>query len=133
MDVVIVGGDAALQEGVLQAMRSAGFRAEAFRDAASARDATADAPPLALVVHVNEARRSGAATQIPLRPGGAVILFRDGEHTGASAEQAFGRAVVAELSLPLERARLTALVSRIVERARVTGRDRQPPDPSMSP
>ncbi|HSJ65292.1 MAG TPA: hypothetical protein VK922_15480 [Gemmatimonadaceae bacterium] len=133
MDVVIVGGDAALQEGVLQAVRSAGLRAEAFRDAASARDAATDAPPLALVVHVNEARSSGATSQIPMRPGGAVILFRDREDDRASVEQGFGRTVVAELSLPLERARLTALVSRIVERARVTGRDRPPPDPPMAP
>jgi DNA-binding NtrC family response regulator len=133
MDVLIVGGEAAVQEGVLQAVRAAGMRAEAFADAEAARDAASGDPPMAVVVHLDVARRAESAKQIPLRPGGAVILFRDGESAGASAGQAFGRTVVAELSLPLERARLVALLNRLVERARITGRDRRPPDAPMSP
>jgi DNA-binding NtrC family response regulator len=133
MDVLIVGGDSVVQEGVLQAVRAAGLRAEWCPTGESAREAAADVPPTALVVHVDIAGDADRARQIPLRSGGAVILFRDGERSGESAEQVFGRTVIAELSLPLERTRLIALLNRIVERARITGRDRRIPDPPLSP
>ena len=133
MDVLIVGGECTVQEGVLQAVRAAALRAEWCATADSAREAALESPPTALVVHVDIARDGDAARQIPLKSGGAVILFRDGDQTGASAGQVFGRTVVAELRLPLERARLVALLSRIVERARITGRDRRTTDPPLSP
>jgi hypothetical protein len=133
MDVLIVGGDSTVQEGVLQAVRAAALRAEWCATADSAREAALESPPTALVVHVNIAGQGERARQIPLKSGGAVILFRDGDPVGASAGQVFGRTVVAELTLPLERARLVALLSRIVERARITGRDRHAPDPPLSP
>jgi hypothetical protein len=81
---------------------------------------------------VDLASASEELRRFTLLPGGAVILFRDGDHAGSSNRQ-LDRAVIAELALPLERARLVALLNRIVERARITGRDRRPPEPPLSP
>ena len=133
MDVLIVGGEPAVQEGVLQSVRAAGLVAEGCPDLRCAHEATLEAPPVALVVHVSLTSAGEELRRLPLLPGGAMILFRDGEHAGASAGQPVGRSVIAELSLPLERARLVALLSRIVARARVTGRDRWPPEPPLPP
>lgn len=125
MDVLIVGGDTAVQEGLLQSIRSAGLRAASCADAQEARESATESPPLALVVHVDAAHGGNTPPQLPIRAGGAVVLFRDDAQSEASAPQAFGRTVVAQLVLPLERARLLALLSHLVGRARITGRDRR--------
>lgn len=132
MDVLIVGGNSAVLEGVLQSVRASGLSAEACPDVGCARDAASESRPVALVVHVDLAPASEELRRFTLLPGGAVILFRDGDHAGSSNRQ-LDRAVIAELALPLERARLVALLNRIVERARITGRGRRPPDPPLSP
>jgi hypothetical protein len=133
MDVLIVGGDAALREGVLQSLRATGVTGEGCEDLSGAREIAAAAPPLALVVDAKLSTAQQGAGGIPLLPGAAVILFRDDVSTARPTQQVFGRSLVAELCLPLERARLMALLQRIVARARITGRDRRAPDPPLSP
>jgi hypothetical protein len=133
MDVLIVGGDPAVQEGVLQSVRAAGLDAEACPDVRCASDAAAESPPVALVVHIDHASTGEELRRMALLPGGVIILFHDSDRAGASSRQSFGRAVIAELRLPLERARLIALLNRVVERARITGRDKRPPERPLSP
>jgi hypothetical protein len=133
MDVLIVGGDPAVQEGVLQSIRAAGLSAEVCPDLSCARDSLEEVSPLALVVHetlasaVSELRHSAPSAS------SAVILFRDGTGTRTPFTQSFGRSVIAELTLPLERARLVALLTHIVMRARQTGRDKRSPEPPINP
>ena len=133
MDVLIVGGDAALREGVLQSLRATGVTGEGCEDLSSAREMAVEEPPLALVVDVKLSTAQQGAGGIPLLPGVAVILFREDVRAARPTQQVFGRSLVAELSLPLERARLLTLLQRIVARARITGRDRRTPDPPLSP
>lgn len=133
MDVLIVGGDSAVQEGVLQSVRSAGLVAEWCPDVPSALDAVAEGPPVALVVHADYARAGEELRHLAPAPGGAVIVFHDIEQAPRPIEASLGRAVIAELRLPLERTRLVALLSHLVTRARITGRDRRPPEPPVSP
>lgn len=131
MDVLIVGGDAALREGVLQSLRANGVTGAGCEDLSCAREMAAEEPPLALVVDAKLSTAQQGAGGIPLLPGVAVILFRDDVRAARPTQQVFGRSLVAELSLPLERARLMTLLQRIVARARITGRGRAP-DPPLS-
>lgn len=133
MDVLIVGGDPAVQEGVLQSVRASGLGAEGCADLPCAREAISDGPPVALVVHESLA---GAIAELERRahaPGGAVIVFHDSSEEQPRSTQSFSRSVIAELVLPLERARLVALLTHIVVRARATGRDRRGPEPPLTP
>lgn len=133
MDVLIVGGEPAVQEGVLQAARAAGLTATGCPDIACAREAASESPPVALVLHADLASAGEELRRISLIPGGAVILFRDAESGGASAGRQYTRSVIAELRLPLERARLIALLKHLVARARVTGHDKRSAEPPLAP
>jgi hypothetical protein len=133
MDVLIVGGDPAVQEGVLQSVRAAGLNAEGCPDVRCAREAVSESRPVALVLHADLGSAGEELRDLSPIPGGAVVLFRDADQGDASAGQPFGRSVIAELTLPLERARLIALLNHIVARARVTGHDKRPPEPPLSP
>ena len=59
---------------------------------------------------------------VPLTNGGARLLYRTGSATLLPLIPALQRAILADLTLPLERHRLAALVQSIGERARLTGR-----------
>jgi hypothetical protein len=60
---------------------------------------------------------------IPLAAGGARLLYRAATVPLAPLLPALQRSVLADLTLPLERHRLAALVQSLGERARATGRD----------
>jgi hypothetical protein len=65
-----------------------------------------------------------AALRVPLAVGGATLLYQAGTDSspGDALSLSVQRLVMAELTLPLERHRLLALIQRVEERARVTGR-----------
>ena len=63
----------------------------------------------------------GDAMSIPLASGGSLVLFGDGTERGAFSPT-LQRAVLAELTLPLERTRMVALARTLKERASVVGR-----------
>jgi len=89
------------------------------------------APPLVLVVSRSLASSAGAdLLAIPLAAGGARLLYRAAAVPLAPLLPALQRSVLADLTLPLERHRLAALVQSLGERARVTGRSLRhtPPD-----
>jgi hypothetical protein len=96
-------------------------------------------PPLAAVVERTLAVADPSSLRMPVKPGGATLLFRSGGEE-ASAEPLplpVQRLVMAELTLPLERHRLVALIQRMEERAQVTGRGRRghdtPPEHRAAP
>ncbi len=92
-NVMLVGTDLALLEGLAQSLARLGHRPAVTTSFAEAADLAAIHPPLVLVADRSMASSAGAEM-----------------------------AVLADLTLPLERHRLAALVQSIADRARTTGR-----------
>jgi DNA-binding NtrC family response regulator len=122
--VLLVGGDVALLEGLAQSLAAQGHAPAVTASLAEARELAMSDPPLALVVDRVMASGSGAELlAIPLAAGGARLLYRAAAIPLAPLLPALQRSVLADLTLPLERQRLSALVQSLGERARATGRD----------
>jgi hypothetical protein len=68
------------------------------------------------------AASTSEALSIPLAPGGALVLYRVVGSALVTLSPTMQRAVMADLTLPLERNRLVALVQHVGERAKTTGR-----------
>src|SRR5687768_4047123 len=117
----------ALLEGHAKTLTAAGNRPNVMArgtDAARALDALRADPPLVVVA---ERRLGGELARTPLAPGGALVLFRDSdEEEPTPVPLAVERAALADLTLPLERHRLLALVAYVDERAARTGRAARP-------
>ena len=131
--VMLVGTDAALLEGVAQTLGSAGHRVRLAEGVEEARRVASIDPPMMLVIEralAVEARLLGVRTA----PGGATVLFRVAGAEVPALPAALQRGVLAEVTLPLERQRLAALVSTVVERAHQVGRSRAetPPEAHRS-
>jgi DNA-binding NtrC family response regulator len=121
--VLLVGGDVALLEGLSQSLATLGHTPRVARDLSEARQIASAEPPLVLVADRALASSSGAELLgTPLAAGGARILYRMSSSPMASLLPALQRAVLADLTLPLERHRLAALVQSVAERARLAGR-----------
>lgn len=127
--ILLIGADAALLEGIAQALAAAGHQALTAASVAEAAFIASAAPPLlvvcdrALLAAVADARSLGMA------PGGALVAFGD---PAVPLSAPMRRVVLAELRLPLERSRLVALATHLAARVRTTGRDAQkstPPEP----
>jgi DNA-binding NtrC family response regulator len=121
--VTLVGSDLALLEGLAQSLSALGHQTTVARSLGEARELAVVSPPLVLVVDRMLASDAGAELlSVPLTNGGARLLYRTASSTMAPLIPALQRAVLADLTLPLERHRLAALVQSIGERARMTGR-----------
>lgn len=121
--VTLVGSDLALLEGLAQSLSALGHQTTVARSLGEAREMAVTSPPLVLVADRAMATDAGAELlSVPLTDGGARLLFRTSSGTMAPLLPALQRAVLADLTLPLERHRLAALVQSIGERARMTGR-----------
>jgi DNA-binding NtrC family response regulator len=121
--VMLVGRDAALLEGLAQSLAAHGHVPRVARTLAEGRELSSAAPPLVLVVDRTLASDAGAELlTMPLASGGARLLYRTASAPLAPLLPALQRAVLADLTLPLERHRLTALVQSVGERARLSGR-----------
>lgn len=121
--VTLVGSDLALLEGLAQSLSALGHQTTVARSLSEARELAVLSPPLVIVADRTLASDSGAELlSVPLTNGGARLLYRTTSSTIEPLIPALQRAVLADLTLPLERHRLTALVQSIGERARMTGR-----------
>jgi DNA-binding NtrC family response regulator len=127
--ILLVGGDTALLEGLAQSLAAAGHRAHIAPTATEAVEAARLDPPLVGVLERDLVLRDASALHLQLLHGGARMLYRATGRDAPALSPALQRAVMADLELPLERHRLLALVQRVVERARVTGRDRRDTPP----
>jgi DNA-binding NtrC family response regulator len=132
--VMLVGGDAALLEGLAQSLATQGHVPRVARTLVEARELSTAIPPLVLVVDRALASDAGAELlSTPLASGGARLLYRTASAPLAPLLPALQRAVLADLTLPLERHRLAALVQSVGERARLSGRTpRQTPPESRT-
>jgi hypothetical protein len=125
-DLLLVGSDAALLEGIAQTLTAAGHQVLTAVSIDEASFLTAAAPPLLAVVDRMLLATAGDARALALAPGGALVVFGD---PASPLPGPVRRTVLAELRLPLERARLTALAAHVATRAQRTGRSAISPTP----
>lgn len=129
-DVLLIGSDAPLLEGLAQTLAAVGHRSQIALSLADAAEIAAASPPLIVVTERALTTDEAALLRVSLAPGGTMMLYhRDGE-PGIPLTPSLQRASIADLSLPLERHRLLALVQRVADRALITGRGprQTPPD-----
>src|SRR5581483_11325083 len=100
----LVGTDLPLLEGLAQSFAGLGFSPTVVQSLTEARDVAAHNPPLVALV------------------GGALVLYRSVGSMLVTFSASVQRAVLADLTLPLERNRLVALVQHVEQRAKAAGR-----------
>jgi len=121
--ILLVGGDAALLEGVVQTLAARGYATAISSSLEEAAEICAGNQPLVAVVDRDIAAEApGLVLGIPLVRGGALVVFHQRAEPPAMLAPALQRALLADLALPLERNRLLALVQHVEERVRATGR-----------
>jgi DNA-binding NtrC family response regulator len=124
--VLLVGTEVPLLEGLAQSFAALGFTPVTAQSLSDARETAVHEPPLVIVLSRSLAASSGGETlTIPLAPGGALVLYRSVGSALVTLSPTVQRAVLADLTLPLERNRLMALVQHVGERAKAAGRGRQ--------
>lgn len=129
--ILLAGADAALLEGLCQTLAALAHKCEVAHTLADARTIALATPPLLVIAGRELVEESpGEALTIPLAPGGALVVYRTIGSLAFAIPPMLHRLVMAELTLPLERNRLVALVQSVHERTRATGRllDRAPGD-----
>jgi hypothetical protein len=128
--ILLIGPDAPLLEGLSQTLAAVGHHPLFAMTLAEGAELASQTLPLIAVIERSLALSSGDGMRIPLARGGTVVLYRPGTAAMTPLPPALQRAVLADLSLPLERHRLIALVQSVVDRAKVTGRGphRTPPE-----
>ena len=134
--VMLVGADVALLEGLAQSLARLGHRPVVAASLADAGELSIAHPPLVIVADRALASSAGAELlAIPVAAGGARILYRAESVSPQALLPALQRAVLADLTLPLERHRLSALCQSVGDRATATGKaPRQtPPDSRALP
>lgn len=123
--VLLIGSDPALLEGLSQTLASAGHRpllAAALGEGAEI--AFVERPLVAVVERRLAGGDAASLLRLPIAPGGSVVLYRDADEERPALPAALERATLADLALPLERARLVALVHHVEGRANAVGRGR---------
>jgi len=124
--ILLVGTNAPALEGLAQTLSAVGYKSQVSVNLHDARDLAMTERPLIAVVERSLASASGSETLwIPLASGGAIVLFRTGAPKSEPLSPSLQRAVLADLSLPLERNRLIALIQHVEARARAAGRLRE--------
>lgn len=121
--ILLVGTELPLLEGLSQSLGALGFAPVVAPSLHEARELATLHPPLVAVVSRQlAAESSGETLAIRLSPGGALVLYRSSGTTLDTLPISMQRSVLADLTLPLERNRLLALVQHVGERARAAGR-----------
>lgn len=129
--ILLVGTELPLLEGLAQSFAALGFSPTVAPTLHEARESAArNLPLVAIVSRALAADASGEMLSIPLSPGGALVLYGGSSAGFPPLAPSVQRVVLAELTLPLERNRLLALVQHVGDRARATGRV-APPDTGL--
>ena len=123
--ILLVGPDAPLLEGLTQSLAALGYTPVVAQTLHEAREIASQNPPLVgIVSRALAAEASSEMLGIPLAPGGAMVLYHSAGSAQSTLPPALLRAVLADLTLPLERNRLVALVTHVKDRVAATGRGR---------
>jgi hypothetical protein len=120
--ILLIGTDLPLLEGLAQTFASLGFTPIVAQSISEGREIATVTPPLVALIGRALVMTGTDALSVPLAPGGALMLYRSATGSSGPLAHAVQRNVLADLTLPLERNRLVALVQRVDERARATGR-----------
>jgi DNA-binding NtrC family response regulator len=124
--IFLVGSDSALLEGLSQSLGALGYAPRVAADLREAREIASTVLPLIVIVASSMAVDAvSEALRLPLAPGGALVLYHRLSATAPFVPAALQRVALADLTLPLERHRLVALVQHVATRAEVTGRTRR--------
>jgi DNA-binding NtrC family response regulator len=128
MNVILVGTDDALLEGLAQSFATSGLTPHVAATVYEACELAAESAPIMVLIDRKMAAESGGdALSIQLAPGGSLVLYAGNVQDQLVATPAMlQRSVLAELTLPLERNRLVALATHVRERAATTGRVERP-------
>lgn len=118
--ILLLGTNTALLEGLSQTLASAGHRGVFARSLSEAMELAAGDRPLLAVIERSVA--SPDTFRVPLQAGGAFVVYDSDQHSAEPLPPSLARATLAKLVLPLERQRLLALLSKVVERSAATGR-----------
>ena len=131
--ILFVGSDLALLEGLAQTLAAAGERVHLAQSLHDSELVAADDPPLVAIVERSlafEAAGSGAGMpNLTLAYGGTMVLYHGPDDAALPVPAALLRVTLADLTLPLERQRLVALVRTVADRARARGREHLPSQP----
>ncbi len=132
--ILLVGTELPLLEGLSQSFAALGLTPLVAQSLVEARElASQKAPLIALISRALAAESTADALSIPLAPGGALVLYRTVGSPLVTLSPTVQRTVLADLTLPLERNRLIALVQHVGERARATGRSSTPDSTERAP
>ncbi len=119
---VLIGSDHALLEGLAQTLAAAGYRVTLADSLHEATVQTAGDPPLVVVVDRATAIQSARDIGLHgLAPGGSIVLYHGTDDAPLPLPASLQRLTLADLTLPLERQRLVALVQSVTARARSRG------------
>jgi DNA-binding NtrC family response regulator len=123
--ILLVGTDVSLLEGLAQSLSAQGHVTRVAASFPEARELATIQPPLIAVVERAMAAESAREVLgLRLAAGGAVVLYRSGSGQVTAVPHVLQRHVLADLALPLERNRLSALVQSVRDRATAAGRGR---------
>lgn len=130
--ILLIGGDEALLEGLAQMLAHAGHVPHTAHSVHDAIEVAATTRPLVAIMERNLALANPEVARLPLESGGSFLMYHSGDATRPALAAGLQRLVLADLDLPLERKRLLALVQRVDERTRATGRrvDESPDHPA---
>lgn len=132
LNVLLVGEDAALLEGLSQSFARLGYRTHVATSLHESREVAAEAAPLLAVVQRDLATEATAdALAVKLAAGGAMVLYHGTNDSRPTIPAALQRTVMADLTLPLERNRLIALAQHVQDRIRTTGRGKRTTPPEQ--
>lgn len=130
--ILLVGDDAALLEGLAQMLAAQGHSSAVVASVREARDVAQRTPPLVAVVD-RTLVAGDESLGLTMGAGGAMVLYRAAGAPDGVLSAALRRTVLADLTLPLERNRLVALVQRVEERAAAVGRGPRRDTPPETP
>lgn len=123
--ILLVGTDLSLLEGLAQSLSAQGHSTRVASSFGEARELTTSNKPLIAVIEREMATNAaGEVLGLSLAAGGALVLYRSGPVRTLAVPHALQRHILADLSLPLERNRLAALVQHVANRATAAGRGR---------
>lgn len=123
--ILLVGTDVSLLEGLAQSLSAQGHTTMVASTLGEAREMSMTLRPLIAVIERSMAADSAREVlSLTLAAGGAVVLYRSGTGASAAMPHVLQRHVLADLALPLERNRLSALVQSVRDRATAAGRGR---------
>ena len=123
--ILLVGSDLSLLEGLAQSLSAQGHSTRVAATFGEARELATTRKPLIAVVERSMATEAAREVLgLSLASGGALVLYRSGTVKTGAVPHVLQRHVLADLALPLERNRLSALVQHVMDRATAVGRGR---------